>query len=401
MKLRTLFVPLFLTFLLSLSKVQWSEVDSELANFTSQQQTFGMLNDKYSVMVLFAALLPFVQFIGNPVMRAGLLPCLLIGMAAISVLWTFDVGTTVFTLLVLLSTLGYGLVAIKLLGYDATLRWLWLFGSTVVLISAALAATGDPHAIMGGNHEGAWRGLFGHKNTFGPFVGVHALLTLYGRKRLGLPWLVVATFVAVDGYVLVNSRSGTALIAAATAMLAGLMFLPIRSRELRAIWRSVGVVGVIASASILVIAPETVLNTLGRDTTLSNRTIMWAAVYDLTFAHKLGTGYGTGGGSQASIEVQKAVGRRDAQGVQSGYLNLALELGWVTVAMFVFWLFWEIGFTLVNRSSLNDQSLFTALAVNHLVESYSESFGGIYPSWLLMTLVIALLILRSPPKPQA
>jgi O-antigen ligase len=247
---------------------------------------------------------------------------------------------------------------------------------------------------MGGNHEGAWRGLFGHKNGFGPFLVIHMLLTLFGRRYLRLPLILALIFAAVDGVALAFAQSSTSIVAAVAGLAAGLVFLPIRHNALRFLWRMGAIAVLLAAVSFLVLDLDKVFELLGKDSSLAGRSQMWAQVYDMTFRSTLGTGYGTSGGSQVSIEIQKLVKRQDMVGVQSGYLNMALELGWIAVGLFVIWLVSSIGTTLmaVNRSSA--QPLFVSLAVQHLIGSYSESYGCLFPSWSLAVLVTALVAMR-------
>lgn len=396
MKLRTLFVPLFLLYVASLLRITWSTIDGEVASYTFQSIGFGLLSGKIPLILFTVAIAPFVRSIGNPIYRLGVFPCTLFIIASLSIFWTYNLGTTLFNLLSLFTLFAYALIATRLLGINTTLRAAWWLTGSVIALSTVLAMIGDPHALMGGIHEGRWRGVFAHKNVFSTILLVHFLTTLLGRRRIGVPWPIPAAFLILDGVALIGAESGTALIAAAAAVLAGLVFLPIASRELRYLWRVTSMIAALGVASVAVTSPDLILRATNRDPTLSNRTVMWAAVYDLTSAHKLGTGYGTGGGSQVSFQVQIATHRHDTQGVQSGYLNLALELGWITVAIFLMWLSWEIGATMFRRANLEDQMLFVALAVQHMIVSFSESFGCINASWSLFMLLIALSQVRVP-----
>jgi O-antigen ligase len=209
-----------------------------------------------------------------------------------------------------------------------------------------------------------------------------------------LPLLVALAIVALDALGLAMARSGTAIIAAIAGLAAGMVLLPIRSRTLRMVWRVTALFTMVVAMGVAIVGIDQVYVLLGRDSSMTGRSQMWAQVYDMTFQHIVGTGYGTGGGSQVSIEIQKAMNRQDTLGVQSGYLNLALELGWPAVGLFLFWLGSAMGTTFLARQPSPAQPLFVALAVQHLIGSYSESFGGIYPSWSLAVLLAALIAAR-------
>lgn len=395
MRTRTLLLPAYLLFLLLAARLVWSTVDAEVASFTFQGTDSGFLTGKIAVILVIALLAPFLLAVRKPIQTLGVFPCILYCLAAASVAWTYDIGTTLYALVLLTCVFGYALAMHVFWGSERALAIIWLFASAVVLASIALAVIGDPHALMGGRHEGAWRGLFAHKNAFGPFLVIHLVLTLFGRRYLRLP-LVIALFIAVvDGAALYFTRSGTAIIAAVASIAAGLVFIPIRHRALRILWRMGAASVVLIMVLAVLLNVDAVLGLLGRDSTMTGRSALWAQAYDMTFRHWLGTGYGTGGGTQVAIELQKITKRYDALGVQSGYLNLALELGWVAVGLLVVWLVSSIAKSFLSMRATPAHALFVALAVQHLISSYSESFGGIFPSWSLTVLVTAMIAMRT------
>jgi hypothetical protein len=394
MSIRSVFILPYACFLAVLARVTWSPIDSEQASFLGLTTDYSLLNSKPVVLSLAAILLPFIWYAGNPVKRLGIFPCTLITLAIISVVWTYNIGQTLFSLTLMLTIVGYALVSTRLLGRRLALLVVWLIATLIIVVSVVLAAIGDAHAIMGGNHGGLWRGLFAHKNSFGPFLGAHLLISMLGRRILGVPLVVIWMVAAIDLVALVAAGSSTALLSLATGLAVAAVLAPFKVRGLRNLWRAI--IGAVACGMVafMVIDPDSALSLLGRDATLSNRTVMWSQVYPLSLSHKLGTGYGTGGGAQVSFEVQKAVHRKDAQGVQSGYLNLALELGWATVVLFLSWgIVTFIG--LFRSLGISDgKALVGALMAQHLVISFSESFGCIMPSWSLYILLLVVVLWR-------
>jgi len=394
MSIRSVFILPYACFLAVLARVTWSPIDSEQASFLGLTTDYSLLNSKLVVLSLAAILLPFIWYAGNPVKRLGIFPCTLITLAIISVAWTYNIGQTLFSLTLMLTIVGYALVSTRLLGRRLALLVVWLIATLIIVVSVVLAAIGDAHAIMGGNHGGLWRGIFAHKNSFGPFLGAHLLISMLGRRILGVPLVVIWMVAAIDLVAIVAAGSSTALLSLATGLAVAAVLAPFKVRGLRNLWRAI--IGAVACGMVafMVIDPDSALSLLGRDATLSNRTVMWSQVYPLSLSHKLGTGYATGGGAQVSFEVQKAVHRKDAQGVQSGYLNLALELGWGTVVLFLSWgIFTLIG--LFRSLGISDgKALVGALMAQHLVISFSESFGCIMPSWSLYILLLVVVLWR-------
>ncbi|HEX7857256.1 MAG TPA: O-antigen ligase family protein [Sphingobium sp.] len=394
MRTRNLLIPAFLFFLPMIARLVWSPIDSESASYTFQSLDGGFLTGKVAVGLAFLLLAPFLLYIKRPIQMLGIFPLILYGFAAASLAWTYDIGTTVYTLTLLTCVFGYALAMNALWGTERTLLVLWLFASAVIAVSIGLALLDNQYALMAGLHQGAWRGLFAHKNAFGPFLVAHIFLTIFGRSYIRLPLVIALLIAAVDVYALVYTRSGTAVVAAVAGLAAGMVFIPIRHSGLRFLWRLGAALVLLASLSVVVFNVDQVFDLLGRDSTLTGRAQLWEQAYSMVSDHRLGTGYGTSGGSQVSIELQKITKRHDSLGVQSGYLNMALELGWIAVGIFVFWLVSAIATSFFSVRASPAQALFVALAVQHLVGSYSESFGCLFPSWSLTLLVTALIAMR-------
>jgi hypothetical protein len=395
-KISTVFLPLFILFLLSTARITWSPIDVEWAAVQAARTgsvvvDHGLFTGKATLLGLFAGGLLFAPMFGNPLKLLGLFPCMLYVMAVASVAWSFSPPATLFTALQLTLVIGYPVLACRILGYQRTLRTVWLVSAAIILASIALSLVHDPHTMMGGLHEGLWRGLFGHKNAFGPFLVIHILLTLFARREMGMPRLLMWPTLLIDAGTLGMAESVTAVLAGASGLLAGVVALPIRHRGLRMIVRW-GCIAAIGAFVVLVAGgSDIVLQAFGRDATMSNRTILWDTALDFANLHRLGTGYGTGGGSQVVTALQERTTSHVALGVQSGYLNLALELGWGAVALFALWMLTLLLAQVVSSRLGGTSAFFAALIVQHAVESIGESSGCIYPSWGLAMLFIVMI----------
>lgn len=399
-KISTLYVPVFLLVMLLFCGLTWSTIDSQAAADSGAEGVTGLINAKFGLLTALPLVAVFVARLGNPLRAAGAALALFFCLAAASVLWTFDTSTTLFTVLNLTLLLVSTILAQRWLGFTRALRLVWLFGVALILVSVVLAAIGDQHAMMSGMHAGRWRGLFAHKNSFGQFLAVNLLISAFGRSSLKLPALLVYPMILVDAFALVMANSATADIGAAAGLVAGIAFLPIRNRSLRNLWRlgAVTVAGVLAMS--LLLQPEMVNTVVGRDDTMNSRGEMWAQAVPLTFQHPLGTGYGTAGGSQTSIELQKRMHRTTNLTVQSGYINAALELGWISVALYLVWAGSAVGSALFSREATAEQTLLVALLALHAIESISEVNGCFLPSWLLLMVMLPMVEIRSgrPPR---
>jgi hypothetical protein len=399
-KVSTTYIPVFLFILLLFSGITWSPVDSQAVADAGGDAAITLFSGKGGLIAGLVLMGVYLWAMPSPFRAFGAAMILFYCLALVSVLWTADTGTTVFAMANLSVLLISAAVANKLLGFRTTMRLVWLFSTGLILISVALAVIGDPHAMMGGMHVGRWRGLFAHKNSFGQFLAVNLLVTAFGRSILKLPGFLVYPMLLVDAVALVMANSATADIAAAGGLVVGIALLPIENRGLRTLWRILGVSAACLLGAVLLLQPDLVNNAVGRDASMSSRGEMWQAATPMTFQRTLGNGYGTGGGSQVSIELQKRMHRTTALSVQSGFLNTALELGWIAVILYLVWAGGALLSALLGRRAAPVQTVLAALIAVHLIESISEVNGCFGPSWLLLMALIPMVEVRreTPPR---
>ncbi len=231
----------------------------------------------------------------------------LIALAAMSLLWSIDPGTTLKRVVRLITFLVVGL-AFVVTGwhpnrFQSVVRLvltLLLFGSIVFVMTA------DPSLTMEtGNLAqlvNSWHGLALQKNSLGSLAAFGMIFWAHGylSKQTGL----MATIFGFSSSVicLIGSRSSTNLMAA----LFGLMFIFMLLRFPAGLRRYMPyVVG--AFAALLVVYALAVLKLVpgldillkpivafsGKDLTFSGRTEIWAIINENIVAHPfLGTGYG-------------------------------------------------------------------------------------------------------------
>lgn len=394
MKISTTFIPVFLFILLLFSGVTWSLVDSQLMVDTGGDAAINVFNGKAGLIAGLVLVSLYLLYLRHPIRAMGVPLALFCVLAAASAAWATNPGTTLFAVANLLLLLAAVIIAHKLLGFTKMLRLVWLLSTAMILISVALALIGDPHALMGGLHTGRWRGIFAHKNSFGQFLAVNMLISAFGRPSLKFPGLIVYPMVLLDAVALVMANSATADIGVAAGLVGGIALLPIPNRALRNLWRFSAVAVACLLGAVLLLQPELVNNAVGRDSSMSSRGDMWQAAMPMTFQRTLGSGYGTGGGSQISIELQKRMNRTTSLSVQSGYINTALELGWIAVILYVVWAAGAILSALLNRRAAPAQTLLIALLALHMIESVSEVNGCFGPSWLLLMVLVPMVEVR-------
>jgi len=297
----TTYVPVFLFVLFVFSGLTWSAADSQMVADAGGDTAIGLFSGKAGLLAGLALTGLYLPVLGNPLRALGAAVCVFWLLAFASVAWASTVGTVLFAVANLTLLLVATMLAHRLLGFQRALRLVWLTGTALILLSVALAVIGDPHALMGGMHAGRWRGVFAHKNSFGPFLAVNLLVAVFGQSSLKLPPALVAAMVVVDLAALFFTNSATADIAAAAGLIAGIALLPIPNRAVRGLWRGGSVAVACLLGGALLLQPAVTGELLGRDATMSGRAAMWAQAMPMTVERPLGTGYGTGGGAQVSI----------------------------------------------------------------------------------------------------
>jgi len=131
---------------------------------------------------------------------------------------------------------------------------------------------------------GEWRGAYSHKNTLGVFMSLQ-ILTCICLYLVGWRRIVVALSAAVAAFLLLRSRSSTALIVLAIALLP-LPFAMVYRWGLRLglLFVSTGLVGASALLALLAIGDidvaEVLLDGAGKDKTLTGRTVLWEFAFE-------------------------------------------------------------------------------------------------------------------------
>lgn len=225
--------------------------------------------------------------------REALLVALLAVVFA-STLWSIDPAATLRRAVALAFT--------TLAGWVIASRWSW--AALAELIGACFAIDGVLSLILGALvpdmgrmselFPGAWRGLWLEKNGLAGMMSIgfmaQVAAAIYVPRRR---WLWIAMALVSFGLV-VLSQSKTGLV----SMMFGLLIMglclfcrrgPVAS--ILAIWAAVA--GAIAVAAVLILAPDLLLGLLGKDATLTGRTVLWsAALRQLAHQPILGFGYG-------------------------------------------------------------------------------------------------------------
>lgn len=208
------------------------------------------------------------------------------------------------------------------------LGWVFLVAMVMSLLFVLLL---PEWGIMGRPHEGAWRGIYTHKNVLGRacafavLVFSTLLLEDSRHKRKQLLW---AAGLSLSLITLVASQSATSQLLLLILFVYGLVLG--FARLLPGIWPAVWLFSGVGAIVLSEYYP-TILQLWGKDVTLTGRTILWQDV--LTVAGKsIWLGYGYGGfwlGEAGPSSVIWAMVGWNPPHAHNGYLDILLELGMV------------------------------------------------------------------------
>jgi exopolysaccharide production protein ExoQ len=280
---------------------------------------------------------------------------LLIGVVLFSVFWSAAPAITLRQDVALLGTTLFGVYFVARYELREQLRLLaWAMG-IAALLSLICALALPSYGIDSNDVRGdAWQGIYGGgKNILGRTMALSMMVFLllaldkHGRHR----WLLWAGF-GLSAILLFQSHSTTPQV----ILLTILFLLPLYAalRWHYALGASFFVLAVLVGGGIatwLVADADLVLNALGRDLTLTNRTYLWPAVIEMIRERPwLGYGYGAfwlgWAGESAHVWLWNAQIGLEAEHAHNGYLDLCLNLGLLGASTFV------LGFLLTARRAI-------------------------------------------------
>lgn len=226
--------------------------------------------------------------------------------------------------------------------------------------------------------DGAWKGIFGHKNDLGVFMVFLASPACYLKTRSwpGRSCQIGFLLLSLILIVFSQSRTGWLVVVAYGAFVAGSAFLRRFNRSTRLGLLIVSVT-LIAAAVILLYANYTaLLEMMGKDATLSDRTEIWKAVMASIWKKPLlGYGYGAfwrgllGPSADVIISIHFGVGH-----AHNGFLNVWLEMGIAGLGLVVFVLARAARQALKIKKWSNPLRWYMGLLFLVLVSNFDESF---------------------------
>lgn len=259
----------------------------------------------------------------------------LVGLTLLSVLWSDLPATTLRRSIGLVATTLFGVYLAKRYSIKEQLQLLaWMFGIAAVL--SLLLAIALP---IYGIHKGGWRGIYSNQNLLGRLMCLGAVVFLIlARSSSQYRWIAWAGC-GFTATLMLASTSKTALVVfLAILVLLSAYQLWQRYYPIPLPWLLAAIV--LGSCAIwwLLGNLEIVTGLLGKDITLSQRTIIWEIVLAKIGQHPwLGYGYSAFWSNlQNTQDIVRATGSSHVIGGQShnGFLDLWLDFGALGVLSF-------------------------------------------------------------------
>ncbi len=278
--------------------------------------------------------------------RASLPLVLILLLACLSTLWSDQPAITARRSIELLGTVALAVYFASRLGLKAFAEALAL-AITIAAAVSLILVTAFPD--VGLEPDLAMAGYFGSKNFLGEgmVLGMATIACLFGSSH-GLDRVRQVGAFALCLVLLVGSGNGSG--AGIAIMLALIIPILLFSRSKQS--RSFALLGVLFSAAAILIGllSEDVLSVLGKDATLTGRTILWQVVVD-AISQKPAFGYGYaafwGSNAPAASLVYPYIGWLPGT-AHNGFLEVALNCGIIGEILFL----WLLALALWRASAM-------------------------------------------------
>jgi exopolysaccharide production protein ExoQ len=350
----------------------------------------------------------FLQALSRPqqMMRVVMRNPFVIGVAltaALSPLWSDDPQTSL--------RLAFAFCMWTIFGCFLAARYtsrqlLVHLGIALGILALASLATGliaPDFGIESGFRGGAWRGVFTTKNVLGEmmllaFVVFGVLVPGAGRLKF-LP--VVGIVLAVP--LIALSKATAALLIVPVLVITIPVVLAFRKNNAVAALILCCLLVISAGASVLIVERDAVLSVLGKDATMTGRTVLWTQVAShIADRPLLGHGYGAfwEATSAASERVRAAIGW-DTPHSHNGLLDVWLDLGLVGALSLI------AGFALALERAWSGLRARTSVdgvwAMTFLVMLFLGNIteSSIFQSYLMWAIFVSVACMQWPRVPSA
>ncbi|MEQ8972296.1 MAG: O-antigen ligase [Coleofasciculus sp. C1-SOL-03] len=257
-----------------------------------------------------------------------------------------------------------------------------------------------------------WKGIYIHKNIFGFTMDLAAILLYLQSIRVPRYKALFLALSALAVFCALQSNSGMAKV-----LLIILIFLLVFLRFLRQLpprlaFASMGIFLAIGISLVILISENAeylIVEKLGKDMTLTGRTYIWREVIKAVNKHPW-FGYGYEGFWQfwrgldnpaLMLRFPEFNGFMPEQS-HNGYLEIALEVGWIGLALFIASLLISVYYGVLHLTRSQDPEsvlpllIFTYIIMTNVTES---GINYISMTWILYVFMATRLSLNTLDKP--
>jgi exopolysaccharide production protein ExoQ len=296
--------------------------------------------------------------------------------ALVSAMWTQSLSKTIpFAVFGLVLTY-FGVYLQARFDPDRLIELFLFVGWAAALISIATVAIYPAAGIYKVDGTGAWRGMYFHKNHLGMITTIMLFPAFFAKPKSQLERVGLVVYFLLSLVLVAFSQSRTAwlLFVVCMAAVAFLKLYPRIPRGERLLLVFSSAILALTVATVAVTSYREIAIGLGKDPTLTGRTLIWSAAWKAVGKHPI-IGYGykafwLGTPQSDALNIQMAVGNVNLTNSENGILEMWLELGVVGVSLLV---------------------LTIAQACRNGLRAFSSSSSSPAVGWFLMIVFMHLL----------
>ncbi|MFN6572453.1 O-antigen ligase family protein [Dendronalium sp. ChiSLP03b] len=263
---------------------------------------------------------------------------LIVLLPTLSILWSFAPATTIKDSFTVFGSSLFGIYLATRYTLKQQLQLLALAFSIQIVLSFIFAVVLPKYGVMGGIHQGKWRGVFHHKNALGARMVISSIIFLLLGHNVKNKRLFIWGSFALSLFLLLRSASSSALVTLIIMIFAFYLFQTFRWSYLIMIPSLVGIATIGEGLYFFLSSnAEALFSAIGKDATLTGRTDLWPLVIEM-IQKQPWLGYGFGGFWQGlngeSAYIWRAAGW-PATHPHNGFLAICLDLGLVGLLIFM------------------------------------------------------------------
>lgn len=308
---------------------------------------------------------------------------LLVGLALISIIWSFNTKTTPNRSIALAGSTLFGFYLAARYSIRDQLKLLALSFTVIIIMSFLMAIIIPEYGTFTyGIHGGSWRGIYTHKNWLGRMMTISSLvfliLAMEEKQQKLRYWINLGFSISL----LLLARSSSSMINLVTVLSIIPIYSVFRWRYLILMPTAIAIIALGSSLSLWFNAnAAAIFGSIGKDATLTGRTDMWPYIIEMVAKQPwLGYGYSAfwGDWDSPGATVWRAA-QWTPPNAHNGLLDMLLDLGLLGVSVFL------IGFGI---------TLLRGITWFRIDKSWHSFWPILYPTYLVLANVSESFLLN-------